>query len=149
MHDEHVGRAAEIGDVGEIAHRIEPGVLGVHRRRQHVGRHARRHQRVAVGLAARHRLGTDETAAAGAVLDEELLPEGLTQLLREYSRQQVVSAARRIGDHDAHRLRRPIGRWRSGDGKESGEGEGRERSVKAFHRLSHVSFCWRGYVRIC
>ncbi len=110
MHHEHVGRTAEIGDVGEVAHRIEPGVLRIHRRRQHVGRHAGRHQRVAVGLAARDRLGADEPAAAGAVLDEELLPEGFAQPLREHPRQKIVGAARRIGDDDAHRLRRPLGR---------------------------------------
>ena len=108
VHDEDIGRAAQIGDVGEIAHRVESGVLRVHRGRQHVGRQARRHQRVAVGGAARDGLGADKSAAAGAVLDEELLAERGAQRLGKRARQDIGGAAGAVGDDDAHRLYRPF-----------------------------------------
>ena len=98
MHHEHVGRPAEIGDVGEVLDRIEARVL-VHRRRQHMRRHAGNLQRVAIGRRARDLGGADQAAAAGAVLDEELLPERLAELLGEHAAEQIVGAAGRIG-HD-------------------------------------------------
>jgi hypothetical protein len=129
MHYEHIRRPAQIRDMGEIAHRIEAGVLGVHRRRQHMGGHPGRHQGVAVGLAARDRLGPDEAAAAGAVLNNELLGERLAQPLGEHPRQQVVRTAGRIGDHDLHRLGRPFRRRGAARQKQ------RERGKQAFHHV--------------
>jgi hypothetical protein len=113
MRDQHVGRAAEIGDVGEVAHGIEADVL-VHGRPEHMGRDARYHQRQAVGLRPRDRLGADEAAAADAVLDIELLAEGCGERVGVEPADGVGGAAGRERHHDAHRLTRPFGGKRAG-----------------------------------
>ena len=123
VHREHIGRPAQIGDVGEIAHRVETRIL-VHGGREHVRGHAGDDERVAVGLGTRHRLGADETAAAGAVLDEELLAEHRAELLAEHAPQEVVRAAGRVGHDHPHRLGGPVG----------GRGGGRHRDVEGDQR---------------
>ena len=70
---------------------------------------------MAIGLGARHRFGADQPAAAGSVLDEELLAERLAQALGEHPAQQVIGAAGRIGHHDPDRLARPLLRLRGRD----------------------------------
>ena len=109
MHDEHVGRPAEIGDVGEIADRVEVRVL-VHCRRQHVRRHAGDLQRLAVRRRSRDRLGADQAAAAGAVLDDRTADRTSAELLGQHPAQQVVGAAGGVGHDDAYRLGRPVRR---------------------------------------
>jgi len=64
------------------------------------------HQRVAVGRRLRHDVGTDGTGRAAAVLDHELLAHGFRELLEHDAADDVVGAARRPWDHDAHRLGR-------------------------------------------
>ena len=114
MCNEHIGRAAEIGDMGEVAHRIEADVL-VHRRPKHVRRDAGDHQREAVRLRPRNRLGADEPAAADAVLDVELLAEGRGERLGVEPAHRVGRAAGRERHHQPDRLGRPFGS-KSADG---------------------------------
>src|SRR3954471_5358725 len=47
--------------------------------------------------------GADIVAAAGSVLDDELLAHSLRQVLADDARQDVGAAARRVGDDPAHR----------------------------------------------
>src|SRR4029079_18063986 len=113
--------------------RVEAGVP-VHCRRQDVRRHARDHQRAAIRRRARDRLGTDQAAAAGAVLDEELLAECLVELFGEHPAEQIVGAAGGIRHDHAHRLVRPFGRgaaWQQGENGEEG-GNGRDRVAQGF-----------------
>ena len=84
-------------------------------------------QRVAVGRRARDGFGADQAAAAGAVLDEELLAEGLAELVGEHAAEQIVGAAGRIGDDDAHRLVRPFGRGAFRQHRKNGETGGNGR----------------------
>ena len=65
-------------------------------------------QRVAVGIRARHRLEPDVAVAAGAVLDDERLPERLGEAGAEEARRDVGDAARGDVDDHPHRLRRPL-----------------------------------------
>ena len=110
----------------------------VHRRRQHMRRHAGDLQRVAVRRRAGDRLGADQAAAAGAVLDEELLAEGLAELVGEHAAEQVVGAAGRIGDDDAHRLVRPFGLRRRG---RASQGQWRRwQALRGAWRLSRTDF---------
>ena len=83
-----------------------------------VVRHGRKHRGrgrrleddgVAVGLGVRERVGRDGAAAAGLVLDHELVAEPLAQLHRCDARQEVDAAARRERHQHADRPRR-IGR---------------------------------------
>jgi hypothetical protein len=52
-------------------------------------------QRVAVGCRLRHRVGADDRAAAGTVLDDERLAERVRELGSDESRVDVGRAARR------------------------------------------------------
>ncbi len=69
MHHQGVGLAAQDGDVLEILDRVVAQLrLG-----QRVGQVAALggdHQRIAIGLAARHRLRGDRAAGARAVVDD-------------------------------------------------------------------------------
>ncbi len=114
MRDQHVGRAAEICDVGEVVHGIEADIL-VHGRPEHVSGDARHHQRQAVGLRPRDRLGADEPAAADAVLDVELLAEGRGERLGVEPAHRVGRAAGRERHHQPHRLGRPFGSKSAGE----------------------------------
>ena len=143
MHHEHVGRPAEIGDVGEILDRVEARIL-VHRRRQHVRRHAGGDQRVAVRRRARGRFGADQPAAAGAVLDEELLAERSAELLGEHPAEQVVRAAGHIGHDHAHRLVRPFGRGGAGQADNGSAGD-RPRSGDASLSPGQAFSCWAAH----
>jgi hypothetical protein len=107
MRNEHVGRAAEIGDVGEVAHRIETDVL-VHRRPQHVRRDAGDHQREAVRLRPCNRLGADEPAAADPVLNVELLAESGGECIDIEPAHRIGRAAGSERHHHSHRFARPF-----------------------------------------
>ena len=71
VRDDQVRAEDRVGDRRKVLDRIMVE-LGVHRRRDHVdvGVHE---QRVAVGRGARHVVGADQAAAAGAVLHDHLV----------------------------------------------------------------------------
>src|SRR5262249_35249455 len=62
--------------------------------------------RVAIGRRFHHRLHGDIAARARPVIDDELLAEALRQPLADQPRIDVVRAARREADDDAHRAGR-------------------------------------------
>ena len=109
------GMHREAGD--EIADaRDRHEAVGVVRRLAHVRQHGERrvgaHQEgVAVAGRLRGRLGADHAAGAGAVLDDELLPERLAELLRPGPADQVAAAARRVRNDELDRLVRPVATW--------------------------------------
>lgn len=63
-------------------------------------------------MVSRRRLGdnvsSDRSAGSGPILDKHRLPQTLGQLLPEYAREYVRSAARRIRHNDADRLVRIV-----------------------------------------
>jgi hypothetical protein len=66
-------------------------------------------ERVAVSRGADHRLGPDDAGGSGAVLDHELLPPALAELLRQQTRHHIDAAAGRHRHDDAHRPVRIVG----------------------------------------
>ena len=91
-------------------------------------------KRGAIRRRARDRLGADQSAAAGAVLDEELLAERLAELFGEHPAEQIVGAAGRIRHDHAHRLVRPFGRGAVRQHGKNGEegGNGRDHVTQGF-----------------
>jgi hypothetical protein len=75
-------------------------------------------QRVAVGRAVRNELGADEARRAGAVIDDDLLPQRLTEPLRHHARDYVDGTSRRRRREHAYR---PAGVARVGRGLRRGE----------------------------
>ena len=108
VHDEHIRRPADIGDMGEVLERIKTGI-GIHHRRDHVIGGARGGERVAVGRRLRRGRGADQPAGAGAILHEAALVQGLAELLAQQAREHVGGAAGRRRRDDADRPRRPVG----------------------------------------
>jgi hypothetical protein len=66
-------------------------------------------ERVAVGLALRHRAGRDQAAGARHVLDHDALRQLPGQAVGEETRHQVDAAARRRGDEQPDRTVGPRG----------------------------------------
>jgi len=60
-------------------------------------------QGVAVGQALHGHVGADRAAGAGAVVDDERLPERLLQLLGHQARGDIGGLPRRPGHDDFHR----------------------------------------------
>ena len=108
VHDEHIRRPADIGDMGEVLERIKTGI-GIHHRRDHVIGGARGGERVAVGRRLRRGRGADQPAGAGAILHEAALVQGLAELLAQQAREHVGGPAGRRRRDDADRPRRPVG----------------------------------------
>ena len=77
--------------------------LARHRMRAGVGEA----ERIAVRLGARDLLGADAAAAADAVLDDQLLTQALTELLRDQAGDGVRAAAGGERDDEADRPLRP------------------------------------------
>ena len=94
MHDHHGRRAAEIGDVGEVAHAVVAGI-GVEHRRDHVRGDARYDKRVTVGLGRGTGGGADDSARPAAILDKELLMECDRELVGDQATERVGGAAGR------------------------------------------------------
>ena len=93
--------AADDGHRDDVALDVE-GQVFVQRRR--VGNaDALQQQRVAVGRGLGGDLGGDHAAAAGAVVDDDLLAQTVGQFLREQPRDDVGAAARGGSREHAHR----------------------------------------------
>ncbi|MNL00236.1 hypothetical protein D3C87_1206620 [compost metagenome] len=125
---QHVGRGGQQRDVREILRRVVRQ-LGPDGRVDHVVR-GRDQQRVAVRVGARHDLGADLPAGAGAVVHHEgLLQLGL-HVTGDAARQQVGHAARRERHDDGDGLGGPVllreGRRGDRGGDRGGHRGGRE-----------------------
>ena len=70
-------------------------------------------QRIAVGRGFRDELAAEDAAGAGLVLDDELLPHLLGELLRQQPRDNIAGVARRAGHHNFHRASRIVLRLRN------------------------------------
>ena len=105
MHGQYERRDRQLGDGGEIARRVV-GHLGIERDVQRDFGRSAQEERVAVGRALRDNLGADHAARSAAVVDHHVLSPLFSELLRDRPPQQIVTAAGRIGNHDANRLGR-------------------------------------------
>jgi len=104
MHKQHLRRYADERCRRQIRRRVE-AKLGEQARIDHE-RTADHEHRVAIGRRPRDERGADIAAAAGMVLDVELLAEALGEFRREHARNYVDRTSRcERGDH----LDRPIG----------------------------------------
>jgi hypothetical protein len=106
MYHQDVRRRGRVGDLHEVLCKIE-GEIGL----QHAVDDIRRRpheQRVAVLRGAHDLLRRHRAAAAGLVLDDELLAHGLGQSLRQYARGEIGSRARTETDDDSYCPRRVV-----------------------------------------
>ena len=102
MGDQHQRAPGAEAERREVGHRIVGQVLeeaGIHDQRVH-----RRHQRVAVGLGARHLLAADIAAGAGDVLHHHGLAEPGRQPLGHEAGDDVRTGAGRERHHKLDRL---------------------------------------------
>ncbi len=100
MHHQHDRRARKQRDRSEILGRIERQ-LAVERLVDGERSGRGEQQRVAVGIRLGHRLAAGVAAAAGSILDDELLAEIVGELLRQDARHHVDRAAGRVRIDDA------------------------------------------------
>ena len=105
MHDQQVGRRRDLDDRSKIAQRIVQRLAREMRRDRMRARRGDQ-QRIAVGRGARHHVRTYHAAGAGTVVDDHLLPEYRTELLRQRARKQVRAATRRERRDNPDRFRR-------------------------------------------
>jgi hypothetical protein len=77
----------------------------LHRRHQHESRDTAEQQRIAIGLAERHRLGTGNAAGGWAVFGDQRLAEMVPQHLGDGARRGVGRPAGGKRDDDGHRPR--------------------------------------------
>ena len=112
MGGDHDRRAADIGDMGEVFHRIERWV-GAGCRGDHVGRNSGDHEGGPVGIGTSNRGGTDHAARARPVLDDDALRERVAEMLGQDAADRVGASSGRPWHDDAHGLARPgLRRWR-------------------------------------
>jgi hypothetical protein len=116
------GNIRQGGDDLDVARVVDLHLFREQDRRQSVGRDVADHQRMAVGLGARHLLDCDDPRGAGLVFDEHAAAEALSQLLGIEAGDDVGQTARRIGNEDPERLRW-IGGLRRCAGCDNGETE--------------------------
>jgi hypothetical protein len=102
LHDEPV--AHEARDRRDVTKEIE--VELVVERRVDCVRRASQEQRISVRLRTHDCFGASIAASAWPILDDELLAKPFRQPLADQTRVQVVRAASRKADDDAHRARR-------------------------------------------
>ena len=119
MNDEAGDRVADAADREEILLRIVGRLLQERQDRQRGA--WREEERVSVGRRLHHRLGADHATGAAAVLDHELLAEGLAERLGPGARDDVARAARRIRYHKLDRPRGPRGLRRRAAGNRPGK----------------------------
>ncbi len=131
MHRQHVEGDVDGGD----RHQVPQQRIGPVRDQRLVRRMGIRHQQqgLAIGCGLRHRIGADDRAAAGPVLDHHRLAERLGQRVGQEPRCDIGGAAEAEGHHDAERpawpgrrrLRR--GTQRGAHGSAQGGNRGGER----------------------
>src|SRR5262249_41363683 len=123
MHHHYIGQPNQSSHRSAVANEIERKLL-VERRVDGVVR-TDEGDRVAIGYRAEHRLHADIAARAGPVLDDELLPQMIRQILADNARDDVVGAARRKRDDPVYRPRRISFRPRDPrDGRQRGSARG-------------------------
>jgi len=116
MRGDHRRCLHEIGDEREIPEGVERHRAKVRRRCERDRRHA---DGVAVGCGFGERGESDGPAATGAVIDDDGLAERIGKDLRRRAADEVRRTARRKGDDEPQRFRRPLLRVR---GERSTEG---------------------------
>ena len=129
-YDQDVRHGGNAGDRGEIPHRVVGAVLD----QALVGRVrlvGTEHQRVPVGLGARHRVGADDARSAGTVLDHDRLIELAGAFLRDQARQRVDRSAGRVGHHDGDGSVRKVLRLRGK--RECGSSKAGKRGTTSDH----------------
>ena len=110
MDDEAADEVADPADGREVLRRV---VGRLAQQRLHGERRVGREQkRVAVGRGLGRRLGADDAARPAAVLDHELLAEGLGELVGPGPADEIGGAARRVGEDQLDRPLRPALRLR-------------------------------------
>ena len=111
MHHQRIRRVADQADRRKILARIVADVL-VERRPDRERAGIAEHQRVAVGLALRDRLGADGAAGAGPVVDHDLFAEQFAHLVGDAAADDRGAAARRERNHQRDRPARIVLRLR-------------------------------------
>src|SRR3954469_896960 len=104
MYHHDVGKADNASDWRDVAEEIE--IELVVERRVDRFRGTDREERIAVGWRTHDRLGSEIAAGAGAVLNEEGLPQPLRQPLTQQALHDVRRAARGKAHEHAHWLGR-------------------------------------------
>src|SRR6266849_6561427 len=101
--DQELRYPGDEGDRGEILERIIENLLlqgGADRQRAGAGDR----DRITIRLGLRHVIGAERARGAGAVVDDDQLPEQLLHLLAEHPADDVVRSARRKGYNESNRL---------------------------------------------
>ena len=119
-HHQDVRHGGDAGDRREILHRVVGAVLD-QALIGGVGLVGAEHQRVAVGLGARHRVGADDARSARTILDHDGLAEIGRRLLGDHPCQRVDRTARRVGHNDRDGSARKALGARGGREPERGE----------------------------
>src|SRR5262245_15881816 len=101
MHLQHAVAAIEARNRGDVAYEIEIELI-VERDVECVV-DADQEKRIAVGRCGHYGFGGDVAAAAGSVLDNELLAEAVGEPLRHEARPGVGGTAGSKTNYDAHR----------------------------------------------
>ena len=104
MHRQHVRRIGDHDDGREILRRIE-GQLRIDARADHQPADVGEEQGVAVGRALGDEVGADVAVGAGLVLHHHRLVPGLGELRSDLAREDVRSAAGRVGHDEPDVLR--------------------------------------------
>ena len=134
-HDEQDRRARDIGDMGQILHRIIAD-LRIDERRDDGERQRADDEVVAVGFRIRHGLHADHAARPGTRFNVELLLERDREMIGDDAGQDVGGSAGRKGVDDAHRSRRPFICRRRKARKDEAAGKSEERGAKTSHGSS-------------
>src|SRR5262247_3301290 len=106
MDGERQGPHAHGRDESEVLVRIERHLLVKHTR-WHDRTADREQERVPVGRCLGYLIGTDQTAAAGTVLDDHRLADSLTDIVTVRVRIQIGEPARSKADDETDRATRP------------------------------------------
>ena len=109
VHHQQVGRVGQHGHATQVFGRVERQ-LGVHRWADGQCAHVAQQQRVAIGLGLGHQVGAQVAVGACLVFHDHALLERFRQHLADGSRNDVRTAAGRVGHDDAHRLAGPFSR---------------------------------------
>ena len=130
---------ADVGDqrhMGEIGGRVVERLFR-QRLAERVGADRSKHELVAVGCRLRHPQRADHPAAAGHVVDDDLLTELLAEILRQDASEHVDRPAGRERHHHGERPGRPVLCLCDGCRHQRGKGQRRDRRSRSGHLLLH------------